>query len=72
MVENLSVNIKQNSSDRDKVFKEYNKLFEDVIVQNSDIQDIEHSEILKNERIAINNRVSIVSKSKIPEKRKFM
>jgi len=29
MVENRSVDIKQNSSDRDKVIEEFNKLFED-------------------------------------------
>ena len=68
MVENLSVNIKQNSNDRDRVFKEYNKLFEDIIAQNSGIQDTEHFKILKNEETAINNRISILSKFKSPEK----
>jgi hypothetical protein len=46
MVEDRSVNIKQNSSDKDRVFEEFNKLFEDFIAKNSNIQDLEHFGVL--------------------------
>src|SRR5271157_30424 len=61
MVENHSVDIKQNSSDRDKVSEEFNKLFEDFREKSSNVQDLEHFETLGTEKISFDNKVSTKS-----------
>ena len=43
------------------MFEEFNKLFEDFIEQSSNVQDLEHFEILGTEKIAIDNRVTTES-----------
>ena len=57
MVENRSVDIKQNTNDRDKVIEEFNKLFADFREKSSNAQDIEHFETLGTEKIAFDNKV---------------
>ena len=57
MVENRSVDIKQNSNDRDKVIEEFNKLFADFREKSSNAQDLEHFETLGTEKISFDNKV---------------
>jgi len=72
MAEDNYVNIKQNSSDRDRVFEEFNKLFENFMAKNSTVKDLECFEILETEKIALDNRVTTVSQLKGPEKEEFI
>ena len=57
MVENRSVDIKQNTNDRDKVIKEFNRLFADFREKSSNAQDLEHFETLGTEKISFDNKV---------------
>jgi hypothetical protein len=50
--EDRSVNIKQNSSDKNKVFEELNKLLEEFIAKNNTVQDLEKLEIQDSETTA--------------------
>ncbi len=61
MVENRSVDINQDSSDKAKIIEKFNKLFEDFREESSNVQDLEHLEIHKTEKIAFDNRVTTKS-----------
>jgi hypothetical protein len=61
MVENRSVDINQDSSDRAKIIEKFNKLFEDFREKSSNVQDLEHLEIRKTEKNAFDNRVTTKS-----------
>jgi hypothetical protein len=57
MIENRTVDIKQNTSDRDKVIEEFNQLFVGFREKNSNVQDLEHFETLITEKITFDNKV---------------
>jgi hypothetical protein len=61
MIENRTVDIKQNTSDRNKVIEEFNKLFVDFREKNSNVQDLEHFETLRTEKITFDNKVTTKS-----------
>jgi hypothetical protein len=61
MVERNSVDIKQNSNDRDKAIKEFNKLFENFIERSGNVQGLENFEILGTGKIAFNSIVTAKS-----------
>jgi hypothetical protein len=61
MVENNSVDIKENLSDRDKVINEFNKLFKDFREKCSNCQDLAHFEPLRTEKIAFDNKIATKS-----------
>jgi hypothetical protein len=61
MIKDRSVDIKQNSSDREKIINEFNKLFEDFREKCSNGQDSDHFEPLRTEKIAFDNKITTKS-----------
>jgi len=58
IVEDRLVNIKQNSSDRNKVLEKFNKILEEFVAKNSTVQDLEQLEIPETETTAPDLRVT--------------
>ena len=58
MAEDSSVNIKQSSSDRNKVLEEFNKLLEEFLAKSSTVQDLEQFKIPDTETTSPDLRVT--------------
>ena len=58
IAENYSANIKQNSSERNKVLEEFNNLLEEFIAKSSTVQDLKQSGIPETEKTAPDRRVA--------------
>ena len=58
IAENYSANIKQNSSERNKVLEDFNNLLEEFIAKSSTVQDLKQSGIPEAEKTAPDRRVT--------------
>ena len=58
MAEDRSNDIKQSSSDRNKVLGEFNRLLEEFLAKSNIVQDLEHLGSQSGEMTALNNEVT--------------